>query len=57
MEITYVRRLKVAEALDETTIGSSKAWAYRCSDTMKETKIVLEENLPDTEYICIFITE
>ena len=43
MEITCAGRLKVAEALDETAIGSSKAWACRCSDTMKETKTVLEK--------------
>ena len=43
MEITCVGRLKVAEALDETTIGSSKVWAYSGSDTMKETKTILEK--------------
>ena len=43
MEITSIARLKVVEALDETTIGSSKVWAYRDSDTMKKTKTILEK--------------
>ena len=54
MKITFVARLKVVEALKETTIGSSKPLAYRGSDTMKKTKTILEKLARYIVYMYIY---